>query len=96
MTAINQDIDNLKSGKYWIDKLEALEQLERSDYYRIVFGDGYFMEQVLDGVKALKGAEREAVREELLAVSYCQSYLQTIKTMGLNAKQDLIEQLNEE
>ena len=96
MTAINQDMGNLKSGKYWIDKLEALEQLERSDYYQTVFGDGYFVEQVLDGVKALKGTEREAVREELLAISHCQNYLQTIKTMGLSAKQDLIEQLNEE
>ena len=84
-------------AQYWVDMMEALEELEKHPAYKKVIVEGYFEKKALDGVSLLavpaikKAGERPDIMEDLVAISNLRYHLQMIKNFGSIAKEDLEE-----
>lgn len=82
------EIDN------WLEKLEALERLEKNKDFQAIIIDGYFKEYAVEKVSLLavdsikRAGQRPDVMETLVAISQLQDYFKMIKNIGGAARQD--------
>lgn len=98
MDEINRSIVKAnKPAKYWVDQAEALGRLELNDDFKLLVSDVYLTEKVLEGVRMLATEDckltetKQDVVNELTAISAFKEHLETIRSLGVSAKQDQIE-----
>ena len=78
------ETDNTLNVRMW----EALERMQKTDDFRLVFEQGYFTDKAVDGVSLLAtdyvvdNNLRSRVMESLIAISHLRDYFHTIEALG--------------
>lgn len=77
---------------------EALDRLQKTDDFKLVFDKGYLTDKAVDGVSLLAtdyvidNNLRSRVMESLIAISHLRDYFHTIEALG-NVEPDYDEEL---
>lgn len=84
---------------YWVEKVEALERLEKNKDFQSLILEGYFKDKAINGVSMLANdyvkanGQRHDIMEMLVAVSQLQDYFKMVKNLGYSAKDDMEEEI---
>lgn len=96
MSDVNRVRDDIAKSKDAEKRLQALQRLEASGDYRLIFTDGLFKDELTRAVLERFSAsdERKDVLTKVVdAISYLHVYLRTIKVLGETAHLDIREGL---